>query len=126
MLLAGVDYVRSDVTTRTLLEAGDQPGVVDSSLADTQDAIGVYAQDALTILRDLPIRGSSVVVTVAGRWDRVRHSIEDRLGGPSGGVHAFQRLNPRAGVNLVWGQVQAGVAGVHVDEHRRRADRVNG
>src|SRR5881628_1249393 len=100
VLLAGVDYVRSDVTTRTLLEAGDQPGVVDSSLADTQDAIGVYAQDALTILRDLPIRGSSVVVTVAGRWDRVRHSIEDRLGGPSGAVHAFQRLNPRAGVNL--------------------------
>ena len=100
VLLAGVDYVRSDVATRTLLEAGDQPGVVDSSLADTQDAIGVYAQDALTILRDLPIRGSSVVVTVAGRWDRVRHSIEDRLGGPSGGVHAFQRLNPRAGVNL--------------------------
>src|SRR5216117_16151 len=38
VLLAGVDYVRSDVTTRTLLEAGDQPGVVDSSLADTQDA----------------------------------------------------------------------------------------
>jgi len=41
-----------------------------------------------------------VVVTVAGRWDSLRHDIDDRLGGPSSGVHVFNRFNPRAGVNL--------------------------
>src|SRR3989449_1112120 len=32
--------------------------------------------------------------------DYLRHDIDDRLGGPSGGVHEFNRFNPRAGVNL--------------------------
>jgi iron complex outermembrane receptor protein len=41
-----------------------------------------------------------VVLTVAGRWDRVRHAIEDRLGDLSDGTHTFQRLNPRAGVTV--------------------------
>src|SRR5205807_10276099 len=37
---------------------------------------------------------------VAARWDYLRHEIDDRLGGPSGGVHDFSRLNPRAGINV--------------------------
>jgi outer membrane receptor protein involved in Fe transport len=43
---------------------------------------------------------SSVVLTVAARWDYLRHEIDDRLGGPSGGVHDFSRLNPRVGINV--------------------------
>jgi hypothetical protein len=44
--VAGVEFVRSDVTSRTFSEAGGEPGgIPDSNLADTQDAIGVYAQD---------------------------------------------------------------------------------
>jgi iron complex outermembrane receptor protein len=100
VLVAGVEYVRSDVTSRTFLEVSGQPGIPDSNLADTQDSIGVYAQDSLTVLRDVPIPGSSVVLTVAGRWDRVRHAIEDRLEDLSDGTHTFQRLNPRAGVTV--------------------------
>src|SRR2546430_13934149 len=41
-----------------------------------------------------------MVVDVAGRWDYLRYDIDDRLGGPSGGVHQFNRFNPRTGVNL--------------------------
>jgi outer membrane receptor protein involved in Fe transport len=48
----------------------------------------------------VPIQGSSVVLTVAARWDRVRHAIDDRLEHLSDGTHRFQRLNPRAGVTL--------------------------
>ena len=100
VLVGGVDYVRSDVASRTRLEEVGEPGVPDSDVADTQDAIGVYVQDSLTVLRDVPIPGSSVVLTVAARWDRVRHAIEDRLGDLSDGTHTFQRFNPRAGVTV--------------------------
>src|SRR5205823_11542230 len=65
-----------------------------------QDAVGVWLQDSLTLVRDLFVPGSTLVLTVAGRWDYLRHDIDDRLGGPSGGVHEFNRFNPRAGVNL--------------------------
>ena len=100
VLLGGVEYARTNVTTRTFLETGADARVLDSSLADVQDAIGVYAQNSLTLLRNVPLRGSSVVLTAAGRWDSVRHDIDDRLGGASSGVHTFQRLNPRVGVNV--------------------------
>jgi outer membrane receptor protein involved in Fe transport len=100
VFVAGFEFVRSDVTSRTMLEEVGEPGVPDSNLADTQDAIGVYAQNALSVLRDVPLRGSSVVLTVAGRWDRVHHAIDDRLEDLSDGTHTFQRFNPRAGVTF--------------------------
>jgi outer membrane receptor protein involved in Fe transport len=100
VVIAGFEFVRSDVTSRTFLEVADEPRVPDADLADTQDSIGVYAQDSFTVLRDVPIAGSSVVLTLAGRWDYVRHAIEDRLEDVSTGTHTFQRLNPRAGITL--------------------------
>jgi iron complex outermembrane recepter protein len=100
VLVSGFEYARSDVTARTFLESSGAARVLDSSVADTQDAIAVYAQDSLTLVRDVPVTGSSLVLTVAGRWDGVRHDIADRLGGPSLGVQTFQRVNPRVGLNL--------------------------
>ncbi len=69
-------------------------------MKDTQDAVGAYAQDSFTLLQGFLGKGSSVILTAAGRWDYLRHDIDDRLGGTSGGVFSFSRFNPRAGVNV--------------------------
>src|SRR5437879_88606 len=66
----------------------------------TQHAVGAFVQASGLRARDLLVRGSTVVLTLAGRWDSRQHTIDDRLGGPSGGVDEFQRFNPRAGLNL--------------------------
>ena len=100
VLIVGAEYTRSRVTSRTFEEEDGGGEALAADLADTQDAVGAYAQDSLTILRDFMGKGSSLVLTVAGRWDYLRHSIDDRLGGPSGGVFTFSRFNPKVGVNL--------------------------
>ena len=99
VLVAGVEYTRHDVRSRTFEESSDSREL-QADLTDLQDAVGVWLQDSLTLVRDLFVPGSTLVLTVAGRWDYLRHDIDDRLGGPSGGVHGFNRFNPRAGVNL--------------------------
>ncbi len=99
VLVAGLEYARHDVRSRTFEESSDAREL-QADLTDLQDAVGVWLQDSLTLVRDLFVPGSTVVLTVAGRWDYLRHDIDDRLGGPSGGVHEFNRFNPRAGVNL--------------------------
>ena len=99
VLVAGVEYTRHDVRSRTFEESSDSREL-QADLTDLQDAVGVWLQDSLTLVRDLFVPGSTLVLTVAGRWDYLRHDIDDRLGGPSGGVHEFNRFNPRAGVNL--------------------------
>ena len=99
VLVAGVEYARHDVRSRTFEESSGSREL-QADLTDLQDAVGVWLQDSLTLVRDLFVPGSTVVLTVAGRWDYLRHDIDDRLGGPSGGVHEFNRFNPRAGVNL--------------------------
>ncbi len=99
VLVAGVEYTRHDVRSRTFEEPSDSREL-QADLTDLQDAVGVWLQDSLTLVRDLFVPGSTLVLTVAGRWDYLRHDIDDRLGGPSGGVHEFNRFNPRAGVNL--------------------------
>jgi len=98
-LIVGAEYTRSDVTSRTFEDDSSGP-VLDANLADTQHAVGAYAQDTLTILKGFAGAGSSLVLTLAGRWDYLRHEIEDRLGGPSGGTFTFSRFNPSTGVNL--------------------------
>ncbi len=105
VVVAGLEYTRHDVTSRTFQEhAGQEDGGAGSSLeadlADREDAAGAYVQSSLAVARGFAGPRSSLVLTVAGRWDLLRHDIADRLGGPSGGTHTFQRLNPRAGVNL--------------------------
>jgi iron complex outermembrane recepter protein len=99
VLIVGTEYTRDDVKSRTFTETPDEREL-EADLADRQDAVAAYAQDSLTVIRDFAGHGSSVVLTVAARWDRLRHDIDDRLGGPSGGVSTFSRLNPRAGVNV--------------------------
>jgi len=99
MVVVGGEYTRSSVTSRTFEEGADGQALT-ASLKDTQDAVGAYAQDSFTLLQGFLGKGSSVILTAAGRWDYLRHDIDDRLGGPSGGVFSFSRFNPRAGVNV--------------------------
>ena len=99
VLVVGAEYARHDVHSRTFQEdMGERR--LEADLTDVQDAIGVFGQDSFVIVRDVLVQGSAIVLTVAGRWDSLRHDIDDRLGGPSGGVHAFDRFNPRAGINF--------------------------
>jgi iron complex outermembrane recepter protein len=99
VLIAGAEFSRHDVTSRTFQESQEVRSL-EASLADEQDAAGAYIQDSLAAARGFAGPRSSVVLTVAGRWDLLRHRIDDRLGGPSGGTHTFQRVNPRAGINV--------------------------
>jgi outer membrane receptor protein involved in Fe transport len=99
VLTGGLEYTRHDVTSRTFLEA-QESRELDSSLADIQGAAGVYLQSSLALARGFAGPRSSVVITVAGRWDLVRHRIDDRLGGPSAGTHTFSNVNPRTGINV--------------------------
>ncbi len=98
-LLVGAEYTRNRVGSRTFSESGGDRSL-DADLVDTQHAGGLYAQDSLVLARDLLVAGSRLVLTAAGRWDLLRHDIDDRLGGPSGGVHTFNRFNPRAGIDF--------------------------
>lgn len=99
VLIAGAELTRHEVTSRTLQESQASRSL-EASLADEQAAAGVYVQNSLAVARDFAGPRSSVVLTAAGRWDLLRHRIDDRLGGPSGGTHTFQRVNPRAGINV--------------------------
>jgi len=99
VLIVGLEYTRHDVTSRTFQEdvAGSS---LEADLADREDAAGAYVQSSLAVARGFAGPRSSLVLTVAGRWDLLRHDIDDRLGGPSSGTHIFQRINPRAGLNV--------------------------
>jgi iron complex outermembrane recepter protein len=99
VLIVGVEYTRHDVTTRTFGENATAR-ILEADLADVQHAPAVYVQDGLVVLRDFAGPRSRVVLTAAGRWDLLRHQIDDRRGGDSGGVFTFQRVNPRAGINV--------------------------
>ena len=99
VLIVGAEYTRSDAHSRRF-EGATGAQRLTANLTDTEDAVGVFGQDSLMLARDLFLKGSTLVVTVAVRWDGLRHDIDDLLGGPSGGVFSFNRFVPRAGVNL--------------------------
>jgi iron complex outermembrane receptor protein len=99
VLIVGAEYTRHDVHSRTF-EGNSSAPALTANLTDTQDAVGVFGQDSLMLARDVLLKGSTLVVTLAGRWDGLRHDIDDQLGGPSGGVFWFNRFVPRAGVNF--------------------------
>ena len=99
VLIAGAEYTRHDVHSRTF-EGPTGAQALTANLTDTEDAVGVFAQNSLVLARDVFLQGSSLVVTTAGRWDGLRHDIDDLLGGPSGGVFWFNRFVPRVGLNL--------------------------
>ncbi len=98
--ILGVEYVNSQVTSRTFEEAAGAAQTLEADVADNQNAVGVYAQDTLVVALSCIGPGSSLILTAAARWDYLRHDIDDRLGGPSAGVFSYNRVNPRAGVNL--------------------------
>jgi outer membrane receptor protein involved in Fe transport len=98
LLVAGAEYGWSRVTSKTLQQA-DGTFEPEADLADIQNSFAVYAQHALTLIRDFAGPKSSVILTVSGRYDWLRHSIVDRLGGPSGSTDTYSRFNPRVGVN---------------------------
>lgn len=100
VLIAGAEYTYNRVTSRTLEagETGEQ--ALEADLADTQNAVGAYAQNTFTLARGFGAPGSSVVLTAAGRWDYLGHSIDDRLGGLSGGSFTYSRFSPKFGVNV--------------------------
>jgi len=98
--ILGVEYVNSQVTSRTFEEAAGAAQTLEADVADNQNAVGVYAQDSLVAAAGFTGPGSSFVLTAAARWDYLRHDIDDRLGGASSGVFSYNRVNPRAGVNL--------------------------
>lgn len=102
-LILGAEYTHHRAGSRTFTEQSDGRSL-EADLVDTQHAAGLYAQDSLVLLRDAFGPGSKLVLTVAGRWDLLRHQIEDRLGGPSGGVHTFDRFTPRAGIDVDLGE----------------------
>ncbi len=99
VLVLGAEYARHDVHSRTFQEDMVERRL-EADLTDVQDAVGIFAQDSFVIVRDALVAGSTVVLTVAGRWDSLRHDIDDHLGGGSGGVHGFDRFTPRVGVNF--------------------------
>jgi outer membrane receptor protein involved in Fe transport len=124
-LIAGVEYVYNDVTSKVFAEKNDRtlaecieeamatgadpaacPLVaLSTDVADTQHAVGLFVQDTLEVAKGLLLSGDSIVVTAAGRWDWIRHHIRDNSP-PSAearpdvsGTFTFDRLNPRVGVN---------------------------
>lgn len=99
VLIGGMEYTHSYVTSQTF-EAEPEGPELEADLTDTQNAVGAYVQDALTLFSGFAGPGSNLVLTAAGRYDFLRHNIDDLLGGPSGGQFTFQKFNPRVGVNV--------------------------
>jgi len=65
VLIAGAEYTRHDVTSGTFQESQESRSL-EASLADGQDAAGVYVQDSLAVARGFAGPRSSVVLTAAG------------------------------------------------------------
>ena len=124
-LIVGAEYVHHNVTTQVFeekndntltacldaaLAAGDDPAeacplqALSTQVADKQNGAGLYVQDTLELARGLLLKSDRFVLTVAGRWDWLRHAILDEsppdAERPSAtGNSTFSRFTPRVGVN---------------------------
>jgi len=99
-LVVGAEYTWSHVSSRTFVDDPDEGQEIDADLTDTQQSVGAYIQNTITLLKDFAGKGSSLILTTAGRWDYLRHDIDDLLGGPSGGVFTYNRFDPKVGINF--------------------------
>jgi iron complex outermembrane receptor protein len=125
LLILGTDYVHNRVKVkvfeekneRTLAECSDEATAagenpteacplreLSTKVGDQQNAFGVYLQDTFDLAKALFLKGDSLVLTAALRWDWLRHDITDESpdldGRPSAaGAFTFSRLNPRLGFN---------------------------
>ena len=103
-LFVGADASQARIRFRSTTTVGTLGGdrvVIDDGLADpasaiavdsTVDNLGVYATDTFSLRPDL-------FVTLSGRFNLTRLSLDDRIGGALSGDHAFHRLNPAVGVS---------------------------
>jgi outer membrane receptor protein involved in Fe transport len=109
-LVAGLSYDGSDSLfagsqaiggfnpyTREFIGPGvvqDQPseGVNPVRVLSLTRSLGVFATDALTLAPGLDLN-------LAGRFNDARIDLKDELGGPVNGRHAYDRLNPGAGLD---------------------------
>lgn len=71
----------------------DQPseGVNPVRVRSLTHFYGLFATDTLTVLPDLDLN-------LAARYNHAGIGLEDELGGPVNGQHAYSRLNPSAGI----------------------------
>ena len=125
LLILGADYVHNSVKVKVFEEKNERtlPECIDEAVAagqnpaetcplqelntqvrDNQNAFGVYLQDTFDLAKALFLKGDSLVLTAALRWDWLRHDITDESpnldGRPSAaGVFTFSRVNPRMGFN---------------------------
>ncbi|HEX8107417.1 MAG TPA: TonB-dependent receptor, partial [Kofleriaceae bacterium] len=103
-LFVGVDASQSRIRFRSQTTVGtldadrvvSDAGFVDPAspiaVDSTVDNLGVYATDTFSIRPDL-------FVTLSGRFNLTRLSLDDRLGDALSGDHAFHRINPAAGIS---------------------------
>ena len=125
-LVAGVEYVYNDVSSKVFAEKNEQtlancvqeaseqgkdpaeacPLVeLSTQVTDYQHAVGAFVEDTLDVAKGILLSGDSFVVTAALRWDWIRHHIRDNSppseeGRPDvSGTFTFDRLNPRVGFN---------------------------
>jgi outer membrane receptor protein involved in Fe transport len=124
-LIAGVEYVHHHVTSqvfeekndRTLaacfeeaLAAGGDPTVacplqaLSTKVADEQHGAGLYVQDTLDLAQGILLETDRFVLTVAGRWDWLRHELLDESPleaerRSATGRSTFSRFTPRVGFN---------------------------
>jgi outer membrane receptor protein involved in Fe transport/FixJ family two-component response regulator len=125
LLIVGTDYVHNRVRVKVFEEknertlsacsdeavaAGENPSEacplqeLNTKVRDQQNAFGVYLQDTFDLAKALFLKGDSLVLTAALRWDWLRHDITDESPGLDGrpsaaGVFTFSRVNPRLGFN---------------------------
>ena len=99
VLVFGAEYARDNVHSRTF-EGNGNPQALTANLTDMQNSVGAFVQSSLVLARDLFAKGSTLIATTSGRWDWLRHDIDDLFGGSSSGVFTYDRFNPRVGVNL--------------------------
>jgi len=103
-LFAGGDASQSQIRFRsqtTVGTLGDDRVVTDAGFVDpvspiavdsTVTNLGVYASDTFSIRPDL-------FLTLSGRFNLTRLSLDDRIGDALSGNHSFHRLNPAAGIS---------------------------
>jgi outer membrane receptor protein involved in Fe transport len=103
-LFIGIDAGQSRIRFRSQAMVGtigDDRVVTDAGFLDptspiavdiTVNNLGVYATDTFSIRPDL-------FLTMSGRFNLARLSLQDRLGDELTGDHSFHRVNPAAGIS---------------------------
>jgi len=125
VLIVGLDYSHAAVDatvfeekndrtladcTRAAIASGADPAQacplkeLSIHVRDKQNSFAVYLQDNFEIVHDALQQGDELFLTVAGRWDWIRHGIADDSPVSPGresaaGTAVFRRLDPLVGLN---------------------------